>query len=95
VVNLKDTDHLLEQAAGGDQEAWGTLLARHRQRLHSLIALRMDRRLQGLIDPSDVKRPEASPRDMPLPDWLGFQVLFPEAEALRQTPAKARPAKDM
>jgi serine/threonine protein kinase/Flp pilus assembly protein TadD len=28
------------------------------------------------------KRAEASPPDMPLPDWLEFQVLYPEAEAL-------------
>jgi RNA polymerase sigma-70 factor (ECF subfamily) len=49
-----DTDHLLNQAAAGDQDAWGTLLARHRGRLHSMISLRLDQRLQGRIDPSDV-----------------------------------------
>ena len=49
-----DTDQLLKQAAAGDQDAWGTLLARHRDRLRTMIALRMDRRLQSRIDPSDV-----------------------------------------
>jgi tetratricopeptide (TPR) repeat protein len=33
------------------------------------------------------QRPEASPPDMPLADWLEFQVLFREAEALRPQPA--------
>src|SRR5262249_17895700 len=37
-----------------DQEAWGALLTRHRGRLRCLVALRLDRRLQGRIDPSDV-----------------------------------------
>jgi RNA polymerase sigma-70 factor (ECF subfamily) len=47
-------EHLLKQAAAGDQEAWGALLARHRERLRTMISLRLDRRLQGRIDPSDV-----------------------------------------
>jgi RNA polymerase sigma-70 factor (ECF subfamily) len=53
-TDSQDTDHLLKQAAAGDQEAWGTLLARYHGRLRTMIALRLDRRLQGRIDPSDV-----------------------------------------
>jgi RNA polymerase sigma-70 factor (ECF subfamily) len=53
-VGSNDTDELLGKAADGDQDAWGALLARHRQRLHSMIALRLDSRLAGRIDPSDV-----------------------------------------
>jgi RNA polymerase sigma-70 factor, ECF subfamily len=49
-----DTDHLLDQAAAGNQDAWGTLLARHRGRLRGMISLRLDQRLQGRIDTSDV-----------------------------------------
>ncbi|MBI1917215.1 MAG: sigma-70 family RNA polymerase sigma factor [Planctomycetes bacterium] len=49
-----ETNRLLERAAEGDQESWGALLTRHRERLRRLVAFRMDQRLQGRIDPSDV-----------------------------------------
>ena len=49
-----DTNALLRQAAGGDGQVLGSLLARHRDRLRRMIALRLDHRLQGRIDPSDV-----------------------------------------
>jgi RNA polymerase sigma-70 factor, ECF subfamily len=45
---------LLSRAAAGDQEAWGRLLARHRDRLRRMVALRLDQRLQGRVDASDV-----------------------------------------
>jgi RNA polymerase sigma-70 factor (ECF subfamily) len=51
--NSSDSD-FLRRAAGGDQESWSALLARHSQRLRRLVAFRMDQRLQGRIDPSDV-----------------------------------------
>jgi RNA polymerase sigma-70 factor, ECF subfamily len=44
----------LEQAVAGDQQAWSALLEGHRARLRRMVALRLDRRLQGRIDPSDV-----------------------------------------
>jgi RNA polymerase sigma-70 factor (ECF subfamily) len=47
-------DELLRRAAAGDQEARGGLLARHRDRLRRMIVLRLDQRLQGRIDASDV-----------------------------------------
>lgn len=49
-----ETDELLLRAAQGDQRGWGILLERHRARLRRMIALRLDRRLQGRIDASDV-----------------------------------------
>src|SRR5258707_408978 len=49
-----ETDVLLKRAAEGDQESWGALLARHAERLRRLVAFRMDQRLQGRIDASDV-----------------------------------------
>jgi RNA polymerase sigma-70 factor (ECF subfamily) len=52
--NPDDLDRLLERSAAGDQEAWGALLGHHRQRLRCMVALRLDPRLQGRIDPSDV-----------------------------------------
>src|SRR5207244_4518150 len=53
-VNSSDTDDLLERSAQGDRQGWGALLARHRERLRRMIALRLDHRLQGRIDASDV-----------------------------------------
>jgi RNA polymerase sigma-70 factor (ECF subfamily) len=44
----------LSRAGRGDQEALGELFAHHRERLRRMVQLRIDRRLQGRIDPSDV-----------------------------------------
>jgi RNA polymerase sigma-70 factor (ECF subfamily) len=76
-----DSECLLQKAASGDQEAWGLLLARHRQRLYSMVSLRIDPRLAGRIDPSDVLQEAflaatlllkdfAAERSMPVFLWL-------------------------
>jgi len=81
--NSSETNQLLEQAAQGDPQGLGTLLARHGDRLRRMVALRLDRRLQGRIDPSDVIQEaylEASVRlaeylrnpSMPFFLWLRF-----------------------
>jgi RNA polymerase sigma-70 factor, ECF subfamily len=49
-----ETLGLIEQAVRGDQQALGTLLGQHRERLLRMVALRLDRRLQGRVDPSDI-----------------------------------------
>ena len=49
-----ETTRLIEQAVRGDQRALGELLGRHRERLRCMVALRLDRRLQGRVDPSDI-----------------------------------------
>src|SRR3954447_16364237 len=49
-----ETAGLLRRAAQGDQAAWGALLVRSRDRLRRMVALRLDRRLQGRVDPSDI-----------------------------------------
>src|SRR5215510_9813371 len=51
---VNGTGELLEQAAQGDSHAPGTLFSRHRDRLRCMVQLRLDRRLQGRLDPSDV-----------------------------------------
>jgi RNA polymerase sigma-70 factor (ECF subfamily) len=45
---------LLRRAAAGDTAALGTLLESHRKRLRRMVRLRLDPRLQGRVDPSDV-----------------------------------------
>jgi RNA polymerase sigma-70 factor, ECF subfamily len=52
--NSGETDRLLRRAADGDQDSWGALLTRHEERLRRMAAFRLDQRLQGRIDPSDV-----------------------------------------
>jgi RNA polymerase sigma-70 factor (ECF subfamily) len=49
-----NTTELLKRAGAGDAEALGDLFFRHRERLRRMVQVRLDRRLQGRIDPSDV-----------------------------------------
>ena len=48
------SDELLRRAGAGDPHALAELFARHRDRLRRMVRLRLDRRLQGRVDPSDV-----------------------------------------
>jgi len=74
---------LLRRAAEGDSAALGELLDEHRQRLRRMVRLRLDRRMQARIDPSDVLQEafiEAAQRlaeylrdpKMPFSLWLRF-----------------------
>jgi RNA polymerase sigma-70 factor (ECF subfamily) len=45
---------LLRRAVAGEQEALAELFTRYRKRLRQMVHLRLDRRLQGRVDPSDV-----------------------------------------
>jgi RNA polymerase sigma-70 factor, ECF subfamily len=76
-----DTDDLLDRTAAGDRAARDELLARHRDRLRRMVALRLDRRLAARVDPSDIvqealadaaRRLDDYLRDRPLPyyPWL-------------------------
>jgi RNA polymerase sigma-70 factor (ECF subfamily) len=78
-----ETNRLIAQAAGGDRRVLESLLARHRDRLHRMVSLRLDRRLRKRIDASDVIQEaylEASARlprylrapSMPFFLWLRF-----------------------
>src|SRR5947209_235308 len=50
-----DTDEdLLRRASHGDADALAALFGRYRKRLRQMVRLRLDRRLQGRVDPSDV-----------------------------------------
>src|SRR5271170_6731307 len=52
--DTNNLDDLINQAAAGDQEALAQVFALYRERLRRMVRLRMDRRLQGRLDPSDV-----------------------------------------
>jgi RNA polymerase sigma-70 factor, ECF subfamily len=80
-----ETDRLLARLRAEDPAAWADLLARHRDRLRRAVAFRLDRRLRGRVDPSDViqeacleaheRLPEYLARpNMPIHLWLRFLV---------------------
>jgi RNA polymerase sigma-70 factor (ECF subfamily) len=50
----REIEGLLCRADAGDAAAMGELFARYRDRLRQMVKLRLDRRLQGRLDPSDV-----------------------------------------
>lgn len=52
--DVRSNDELLEAARRGDENALAVLVERHRERLERMVQLRMDRRLQGRVDPADV-----------------------------------------
>jgi RNA polymerase sigma-70 factor (ECF subfamily) len=52
--NSGEMQRIVEQAVQGDDRAWDRLMTDHRARLRRMVALRLDRRLQGRVDPSDV-----------------------------------------
>jgi RNA polymerase sigma-70 factor (ECF subfamily) len=78
---------LVQQAAGGDEKAWGRLMGDYRDRLRRVVAMRMDRRLQGRVDPSDViqesyieaaRRLPEYVKDPPMPFFVWLRWLVGE-----------------
>jgi RNA polymerase sigma-70 factor, ECF subfamily len=53
-TNPPDEQARLASALGGYQAAWAAILAPYLDRLRRMVALRLDQRLKGRIDPSDV-----------------------------------------
>src|SRR6516165_7569852 len=53
-ADTPSNEALLEAAGNGDEGALAVLVERHRDRLERMVRLRMDRRLQGRVDPADV-----------------------------------------
>ena len=52
--DTRETEELLRRAKAGDGPALAELFERYRLRLRQMVRLRLDRRLHGRIDPSDV-----------------------------------------
>src|SRR4051812_16047768 len=83
-----DTDsELLRRVKEGDERALVDLFARHRVRLKRMVRIRLDRRLQGRVDPSDViqeahvevfRRAGEYVRDPSMPAFLWFRFLTGE-----------------
>ncbi|MCA9149906.1 MAG: sigma-70 family RNA polymerase sigma factor [Planctomycetales bacterium] len=90
-----DESELISRAANGDTAAIGQLLSRHELRLKRMISIRMDSRLKGRLDASDVFQElqlEASQRfeefarqsTLPFFVWMRFLAKQKVAEACRR-----------
>ena len=86
-----DLDEQIRRAAEGDPDAWARLIEPHRGRLRRMVALRLDRRLAGRVDASDVIQEAAivALRELPnyllrpdLPFFVWFRVLVGQAISL-------------
>src|SRR5579859_338322 len=93
--DFRQVSELLQQAAGGDQEAFRALFDHHRDRLKRMVHLRLSRRLAGRVDDSDVlqeafievarKLPEyAREPKLPLFLWLRHLTALKLAEVHRR-----------
>src|SRR5262245_9124131 len=69
-VSDADSDELLTLAAAGNDGATQELLLRHRGRLRQMVALRIDTRLAGRFDPSDIVQEALMDASRKLPDYL-------------------------
>jgi RNA polymerase sigma-70 factor (ECF subfamily) len=65
-----ETSRQLRLAADGNDAALGALLQRHEARLRRMMVFRMDPRLQGRVDPSDVIQEVCLAAAKSLPDYL-------------------------
>jgi RNA polymerase sigma-70 factor (ECF subfamily) len=68
--NSSATSRLIERAAHGESQPLGELLQKHRDRLQRMVGLRLDRRLQGRIDPSDVIQEASLEAAARLPEYV-------------------------
>jgi RNA polymerase sigma-70 factor (ECF subfamily) len=66
----RETEALLEQAAGGDQQARERLLERHRQRLRDFVEVHLDPALRARLDASDVVQEAQFDAARRLPEFL-------------------------
>ena len=60
----------LRRAASGDDDCWRRLLEEHNGRLRRMVAIRLDPRLQGRLDPSDVLQETYLEASRQLDDYL-------------------------
>ena len=65
----------LRRAASGDEEALRALFEAHRDRLKRMVHLRLNRRLQGRVDDSDVLQEASLDVSRRLPEYLANPTL--------------------
>jgi len=86
-----ETVRLLERLRGGDRQALVDLYQQHRERLRRMVEVRMDSRLRGRVDASDVlqdgfldvaTRLESYLRNPKLPPFLWLRLIVSERLAI-------------
>jgi RNA polymerase sigma-70 factor (ECF subfamily) len=70
-----DVADLLDQAAAGDKAALTQLFTRYRKRLKQMVRLRLNRRLQGRLDDSDIVQEAFLEAAKRLPEYLASKPL--------------------
>ena len=95
---------LVARVAAGDREAIVELLARYRSRLRRMVALRLDPRLQGRVDASDViqegyldaiKRLEEYIREPSVPFYIWLRFLVGQRVSEYHRRYLVRPGRDV
>jgi RNA polymerase sigma-70 factor (ECF subfamily) len=61
---------ILRQAAAGDDSSWQALLDRYHDRLRRMVVIRLDSRLQGRLDPSDILQETYLEAHARLPEYV-------------------------
>lgn len=75
MADAEDLAELLAQAAAGDATALNQLFSRYRKRLKQMVRLRLNRRLQGRIDDSDILQEAYLEAAKRLPEYLANRPL--------------------
>ena len=70
-----ETQGLLQQVGAGDRLAFDRLFARHRPHLSQFVELRLDPRVRGRVDASDIVQETQLEAFRRLPDFLGRQPM--------------------
>ncbi|HVJ80256.1 MAG TPA: sigma-70 family RNA polymerase sigma factor [Planctomycetia bacterium] len=70
MIESEDDSRLVERARRGDPAAAGDALVRHRARLRRMVDARLDRRIRGRVDPSDVLQDGFADAVAKLPGYL-------------------------
>src|SRR5262249_20430243 len=69
--DARDPGDLLRRASAGDDQALAELFAHYRARRRQMVRLRLDRRLQGRLDPSGVLHQAYRTLAQRLPEYTG------------------------
>lgn len=86
MAEAADDEELLGRAAGGDKAAVQLLLRRHRPRLKRMLRVRMDDRLAGRVDDSDLVQEALTAAVARLPRYLAERPVpfYPWLRALAE-----------
>jgi DNA-directed RNA polymerase specialized sigma24 family protein len=88
--NPSESENLLARAQGGDEQALAGLFGHYRERLKRMIRLRLDRRLSGRVDASDVLQEAYLDAHKRFADYVWVRRCATPARKSRSTAAPCR-----